>query len=182
MLKKWEKISSKVVSKNKFWSYILEEFEIDGNHRGEYHYVHTGGSTMIIPVTDSGNILLVNQYRYLNKKESLEFPCGSIQENISKEENALKELREESGYSSKDLKYIGEFSPYSGVSDEMCYVFTADELFHSPLKADFTEDFELHELTFEEVERMIEEGEIWDGMSICSWTIAKKEILKMLKK
>ena len=94
MLKKWKKISEKLLFKNNFWSYILEEFEIEGNNRGEYHYVHTNGSTLIIPVLTSGKIILVNQYRYLNKKESLEFPCGSIQNNISKEENALKELRE----------------------------------------------------------------------------------------
>ncbi len=176
MLKKWEKISGKLISKNKYWSYILEKFQIDGKDCGEYHYIHTGGSTLVIPVTHEGKIILVNQYRYLCKKESIEFPCGSIQENISKEDNALKELREESGYSAKSLEYVGKFAPYSGVSDEMCFVFIARELFTSPLPADFTEDFEIREIKPSEIDNMIISGELWDGMSIAAWAIAREKI------
>jgi hypothetical protein len=33
--------------------------------QGEYHYVHTDGSAMVVPIADTGELLLVNQYRYL---------------------------------------------------------------------------------------------------------------------
>jgi len=181
LLKKWTTLSRKVVTENKYWSYILDKFEIAGVSRGEYHFVHTGGSTMIIPITSSNKILLVNQYRYLNDRESLEFPCGSIQNNISPKENAIKELREETGYSCKQINIIGEFSPYSGVSDEMCSVFLAIQLFESPLPSDTTEDFELSEYSIAEIDDLIKDGTIWDGMSIAAWHLSREQAINLTK-
>lgn len=173
-LKRWKKLSQKTLFNNKYWSYLLDEFEIEDKGKGEYHYVHLLGSTMIIPVTNNNKIILVNQYRYLNQKESIEFPCGSVEEGHSFEENALKELREETGYSGSDLKKVGEFSPYNGVSDEMCHVFIAKNLFKDALQSDFTEDLENIEASPDEIDKMIEQNIIWDGMTISAWTLARK--------
>lgn len=181
MLKKWKTLSSKTVSQNDHWSYKLDKFEIDGVGKGDYHYVHTGGSTMVIPITETKKVLLVNQYRYLNQRESLEFPCGSIQTEISAEENAIKELREETGFSGKQIEFIGKFSPYSGVSNEMCSVFMATKLFSSPLDSDDTEDFELLEYSPSQIDEYIRNGKIWDGMSIAAWFMAKEQVTNLTK-
>lgn len=173
-LKQWKSLSKKTIIKNEHWSYNLDEFEIDNGHKGLYHYVHTLGSSMIIPVTAENTFLLVNQFRYLNQKEGLEFPCGSIEQGLKSEENALKELREETGYSANELFKAGEFAPYTGASDEICEVFIAKDLFKSPLSGDLTEEFELLEKSFEEIETLIENNTIWDGLTISAWTISKK--------
>ena len=172
-LKTWKKLSEKVISRNNHWSYHLDEFEIEGITRSEYHYVHSPGSTMVIPKIKNGNLLLVNQFRYLNQKESLEFPCGSVENGLTLQENALKELREESGMSG-DLEFIGEFSPYTGVSDEICSVFIATNLIHSPLQSDLTEEFELVEISINKFEKLIEQNIIWDGLTLSAWALAKK--------
>lgn len=177
-LKRWNKLSQKTVIKNKYWSYELDEFEIENGFKGEYHYVHTAGSTMIIPVSADGNIFLVNQYRYLNKKESLEFPCGMIADKLSPIENALKELREETGYASKNIQSIGFFSPYTGASDEICSVFVAYELYKDELKADDTEEFEIARLSPLEIDKRIENNSIWDGMTLAAWMLARKLFYK----
>ncbi|HEX2867892.1 MAG TPA: NUDIX hydrolase [Ignavibacteriales bacterium] len=175
-LRRWNKISQRTVIKNDHWSYRLDEFEIEGGSRGEYHYVHTGGSSMVIPVKDDGSILLVNQFRYLNQKESLEFPCGSVEEGLTPEENAIKELREETGFTALRLEKAGEFSPYTGASDEICTVFVARGLSPAPLRADVTEEFELVEKTYSEIESLIESNFIWDGLSLAAWLLAKKHL------
>jgi len=175
-LKRWEQLSSKILFSNKYWDYHLDEFKIEDGEKGEYHYIRTGGSSMIIPVTDNGKLLLVNQYRYLNQRESLEFPCGSISAKLTSKENAIKELREETGYSAKELIPAGFFSPFNGVTDEMCYVYVAKELFADKLKADATEEFELHELTPDKIDELIADNTIWDGMTIAAWMLAKKLI------
>lgn len=176
-LKRWNKNSQRTVIKNDHWSYRLDEFEIEGGSRGEYHYVHTGGSSMVIPVKDNGSILLVNQFRYLNQKESLEFPCGSVEEGLTAEENAIKELREETGFTAAKLEKAGDFSPYTGASDEICTVFIARGLSPAPLKADVTEEFELVEKTYSEIESLIESNFIWDGLSLAAWVLAKKHLI-----
>lgn len=177
-LKHWKKLSSKILFENGYWSYYLDEFEIEGRGRGAYHYVHTRGSSMIIPVMADGSILLINQYRYLNKKESLEFPCGGVDEGLTIEENAVKELREETGYSSTNIVKVGEFSPYTGASDEMCSVFIAKELFPHPLQNDATEEFEILIKTPAEIDKLIESNVIWDGLTLSAWILSKKYLIK----
>lgn len=176
-LKRWNKISQRTVIKNDHWSYRLDQFEIEGGSRGEYHYVHTGGSSMVIPVKDNGSILLVKQFRYLNQKESLEFPCGAVEEGLTSEENAIKELREETGFTALKLQKAGEFSPFTGASDEICTVFIARGLSPAPLLADATEEFELVEKSYSEIESLIESNFIWDGLSLAAWLLAKKHLI-----
>lgn len=179
-LKRWNRISQKTILKNDHWSYNLDEFEIENGLKGQYHYVHTLGSTMVIPVTRNNKFLLVNQYRYLNQKESLEFPCGSIEQGLSEEENAHKELREESGFAADKIIKVGEFSPYTGASDEMCKVFIGYELYAAPLKADATEEFVILEKSFEEIENMIKNNVIWDGLSLSAWLLARSFLKQYL--
>ncbi len=176
-IQRWIKISEKTVYRNNYWTYKLDNFKLDNGTQGEYHYVHTPGSTMVIPVTEKKTILLVKQFRYLIQKESIEFPCGSVEEGLSLEENALKELREETGYSASSLKPAGYFVPYNGVSDEVCHIFIADELFPSPLQADESEECELMELFPADIEQMIEKNEICDGMTLAAWSLVKKFLI-----
>ena len=179
MLKRWSKKSTETILKNDYWSYKLDKFTIEDSFEGRYHYVHTLGSTMVIPIIADKKIILVNQYRYLSQKESLEFPCGSVKENLSLEENAQKELREESGYSAGKLIHAGKFSPYTGASDEMCTVFIGLELTPSPLPKDDTEDFEIVKMSFEELNRAIETNYIWDGLTLSAWSLAKRKLMKL---
>ena len=179
-LKKWKKLSEKVFHDNGFWKYKIDEFEIEKSKKGEYHYVSTLGSSMVIPITPKNKILLVKQFRYLNQKESLEFPCGSITEGLTAEENALKELREETGFAAEELIFTGEFSPYTGASNEMCSVFVGLKLSSSPLPNDSTEEFEVLEFSIDEIENMISKKFIWDGLSLSAWVLSKELINRLL--
>ena len=174
-LKKWERLSERIIFKNDHWQYKLDEFEIDGKLKGEYHYVHSPGSTLVVPFMSDEEVILVNQYRYLNGKEGLEFPCGAISGDLSEEENALKELREEAGYSGI-LEKVGEFVPYTGVSDEVCHVYIGSNLSKSPLPTDFTEDFEIVSLSINELEQLIKNNTIWDGLTLAAWLIVKNHL------
>ncbi len=170
----WQKISSQTKFQNDHWSYKIDEFQLENGERGVYHYVHTSGSSMVIPVTSGGKILMVKQYRYLNERESIEFPCGGMEEGISYKENAIKELREETGFSAGTITEIGEFAPFTGAADEICKVFLAKDLFPSPLPKDATEEFILMEKTPKEIEELIDKNIIWDGLTLAAWSLARR--------
>jgi ADP-ribose pyrophosphatase len=175
-LKPWKKLSESVVFRNPYWTYKRDAFELSSGKPGEYHYVHTNGSSMVVPVAGDGALLLVNQYRYLPGKESVEFPCGSVKDGSTHEETARDELAEETGHSAGILLPAGEFNPYNGVTDEMCRVYVARDLRFVGGTPDETEEFELLRLTPAEVEARIRSGAIWDGMTIAAWFLAKAEI------
>ena len=178
-LKSWRKTSETVVFKNPWWTYRRDAFELPSGKSGEYHYVHTNGSSMIVPVMEDGSLLLVNQYRYLVGKDSLEFPCGSVKDGSTYDETAWHELVEETGYSAKGLFLVGEFNPYNGVTNEMCHVYVAKDLHYVGGTPDETEEFELHRISPAELEEKIRTGVIWDGMTIAGWSIARPKLEKL---
>ena len=169
--KKWQKISEKKLFGNNYWEYRLDIFKIENGEEKEYHYVQTPGSTMVVPLLSDGRFLLTKQYRYLNRATSIEFPNGGIIKGFSPHENARKELREETGFDAKVLLPLGKFNPFNGVTNELCHLFLAKELFESPLPPDETEEFELLRLTADEINSIIASGELWDGMSLAAWSI-----------
>ncbi|MBI5577345.1 MAG: NUDIX hydrolase [Deltaproteobacteria bacterium] len=175
-LKTWKKISESILFRNPWWTYKLDSIELPSGKPGEYHYLHTNGASMVIPVLEDGTIVLVNQYRYLLRKESLEFPCGSMKDGSNYDETARHELQEETGYSAKTLASVGEFNPYNGVTVEMCRVYIARDLEFVGGTPDETEEFEVLRLTPSEIDDGIRSGVIWDGMSIAAWAIAKDRI------
>lgn len=175
-VKPWKKLSESVVFRNPYWTYKRDAFELPSGKFGSYHYVHTNGSSMIVPVAGDGTVLLVNQYRYLLDRESAEFPCGSVKDGSSHEETARRELAEETGYEAGILIPAGEFNPYNGVTDEMCRVYVARNLSFVGGTPDETEEFELLRLTPDEVDARIRSGAIWDGMTVAAWFLAGPKI------
>lgn len=175
-LKSWRKISEAVLFRNPWWTYKRDECELPTGKFGEYYYVHTNGSSMVVPIMEDGNLLMVKQFRYLCSKESIEFPCGSVKDGSAYDETAWNELAEETGYSSNRLFLAGEFNPYNGVTDEMCHVYIARELQHVGGAPDETEEFELLSLTSADLDKLIHDGVIWDGMTIAAWSIVKSKV------
>ncbi|MCE1187682.1 MAG: NUDIX hydrolase [Ignavibacteria bacterium] len=181
-MKPWKKISGTVLARNDFWEYHLDNYTIGDMITGEYHFVHTPGSTMIIPYTGDSTFLMIRQYRYLNKKLSLEFPCGGVKPGLSRLENAIKELREESGFTAGEISYAAEFSPFTGAADEMCTVFFARGLSPAPLPPDVTEEFEVVYLSAAEIDAAVSSNEIWDGLSLAAWALVRHSVYELIQK
>lgn len=175
-LRSWKKLDGRDVLRNPWWTYRLDTYELPSGRTGEYHHVHTNGSSMVLPVMDDGRVVMVNQYRYLADRESVEFPCGSIKDGSGYEETARQELAEEAGCSARSLTLAGAFNPYNGVTDEICRVYVARGLSPVPGTPDDTEEFEILRLTPAEIDDRIRRGEIWDGMSIAAWAVARETL------
>lgn len=175
-LKKWNKLSTEVKFTNNWWSYKVDKYTLPNGAPGEYHYAFTHGSVFIIPVTSEGKIILVKQYRYLNDRFSVEFPGGGVKSQNDHENQAYKELIEETGYEG-ELEYAGMFNPYNGVTNEICKVYIARNLIpSSAYKKDDSEEFEIYEFTPAELEKMVISNEIYDGMTLASWALVKDKI------
>ncbi len=175
-LKTWKKLSETVVHKNPWWTHRRDEYELPSGRKGEYNYVYTNGSSMVIPVMNDGRLLMVNQYRYLVGRESLEFPCGGVKDGSTYDKTAWDELAEETGYSSNHFFLAGEFNPFNGVTNELCRVYIARELYPVGSTPDETEEFEVLHLTPAQIEERIRDGTVWDGMSIAAWCLVRSKV------
>jgi ADP-ribose pyrophosphatase len=176
MLPRWKKLASEVVLENPWWRYRKDRVEYEPGREGEYHYASTFGSAMVVPITPQGELVLVEQYRYLLDRVSLEFPGGGVAENEPPLSAARRELAEECGYSS-GLTPLGTFTPWSGVTDEMCHVYLADDLQpdQSGARPDETESFVIHRVSRSQLETHIAAGVIWDGMTLAAYALYRSQ-------
>jgi ADP-ribose pyrophosphatase len=109
----------------------------DGKHMrflraGGWEYVSRKGVTGIIalvPITDDGKIVLVEQMRPPVGAPVIELPAGLAGDGRhateTLEEAARRELKEETGYAAETLEYVGGGASSAGLCDELISMFVA---------------------------------------------------------
>lgn len=178
MKQPFKKISSTVVYENAWIQLQQHEVEVAaGGHRFTYTFLHSRPSVMVVALTDEQRIVLVRQYRYPSEEFAYELPGGGGAGN-DPIEKACRELREETGYRASRLRKLGEFVVYCGLSDEVCSVVLAQGLERGEQRLEKTEHITVHEVSYEELKRMIQRGEFRDGMGLAALHIAREELEK----
>jgi 8-oxo-dGTP pyrophosphatase MutT (NUDIX family) len=177
IMKPYRTIAKTILFENPWWKYCRDQIELPSGKSGEYHFVLTNGSSMVVAVDENERLLLVRQYRYTGSRDSLEFPCGGLKNGSTHNETAHKEFVEETGFLPGQIEPVGEFNPCNGLVDEICRVYIARNLRYVGARPDETESFELVHLTIEELDEFIQNGTIWDGMTLAAWAIAKPKLL-----
>ena len=130
--------------------------------------VEHGPVTVVVPIDEDGNVIMVRQFRYPIGSDLLEAPAGGFEESETPEECAMRELREETGYSARSLEPIGRFWPSPGHSTELIHAFVARDLVADPLEADPDEDVRTERVPLTAVKGMVQRGEIQDAKTIAA--------------
>ncbi len=115
-----------------------------------------------IVITKENKVVLVEQYRYAGGDFFLEIPAGKIEENESYEEGLLRELREETGFTSRKTPIkLGEFmvNPATQTNKVITYLIVdAYKEFEQDL--DDTEDIEVHLVDFNDMGRALKKNQL----------------------
>jgi len=120
----------------------------------------------IVPIDDDDNVIMVRQYRHPTSLNLLEIPAGIIENGEEPDVTALRELQEEIGYTSTNLRLLGGFWTSPGFTDEYMYGYVARNLVKSHLPADEDEDISVETIPISRIEQLIKLGEIQDAKSI----------------
>src|SRR5437867_3984779 len=143
-----------------------------------YSFVAAARSVSIVALTPEKKILIVRQYRYPTRGWNYELPGGGAGK-LPLLDAAQKELREETGRRARRLRKLGDYVVYSGLSSEICHVFLATDLRQGQQQLEETEHLSVHEVTYPQLEKMIERGEFRDGMGLASLNIARPALRKL---
>ncbi|MFA5576046.1 MAG: NUDIX hydrolase [Tissierellaceae bacterium] len=138
---------------------------------------HPGG-VGIIPIADDNSIILVRQYRKAVEKFLLEIPAGKLELNEEPRVTAIRELKEETGYTTNKMDYILEFHTSPGYTNEKIYLFLATDLVKGEAMPDNGEFIEVESFSIDTLVRMIDRGEIIDSKTIIGINFAKKYLEK----
>lgn len=163
----WKTITKKILLENKFLSIWEEEVERPDGKRSTYYVNRREPFSIIIPF-HAGKLYLTRQYRYSVASLSLEFPMGFVA-GKNPFETAKTELKEEAGITAGRLIEIGKFWVGVGKTDQMAYVYLAQDLDFGEQQLEDGEFISIETYTISEVKTMIQKGEILDGPTIVSF-------------
>ena len=139
---------------------------------GEFGIIRHPGAALAVPITNSGEVIILRQYRFACSRRILEFPAGTLEEGESPIESIRREVQEESGYSAQRWDNLGEMLPCPGYSDETIHLFLARDLtkLNQKPEGDADEDIEVLKITPEKLNEIIASGEeSLDGKTITAW-------------
>ena len=169
-------ISSDRIYTGKTISLKVDTVEVPNRGYQKREIVEHNGAVGIVAITSNNKVVLVKQYRKAIEKELWEIPAGKIEIGESPKECAIRELKEETGYSAENMKLIHKFYTSAGFSNQKIYIFLAENL--TPGERDFDEDefLEVHEIDKDEVYNMIEKNEIEDAKTSIGMLLIKELI------
>lgn len=150
---------------------VKDTFLIDGKEY-PYTYVINKDSVCIIPVIDD-QVVVIEQYRYTLDKWLLEFPAGAVDDSESSEEAAKRELKEETGYISKELIYLGEYYMNQGISSAKCDLFFARCTHKEQTALERTEFIRTKLISAEQFEKLVHHNDFKLLIGIVGWNKAK---------
>ena len=142
--------------------------------------IEHGGSVVLIPIDDDGNLLFVRQYRHAAGEDLLELPAGTRDGDEPFEACAAREIREETGMEAGKLQKIGEFYLAPGYSSEFMVVYLSTELKENPLDADDDEFLQVEKIPLKKAIEMAERGDVPDAKSLASFLLARSYLEKYL--
>ena len=81
---------------------------------------------LVIALTADEQVVLVRQYRHGVRKVVLEVPGGVVDKEESPEQAAVRELREETGFTAERVRLLGTMMPNPAINSASCHVALAE--------------------------------------------------------
>ncbi len=174
--KRWKTVSSKLIYENP-WMRLHEDLaEMSDGRTTIYGVVTFGDCVGVVPFVDEDHVLLVRQYRYVQKENHRwEIPTGGVHPGETLEQAAQRELAEEAGYHAGRLTRISSYYTSKCICGETAHLYIGQDLVPASVPQDDTEFLERRIFPFDEALRMTLEGEIMDSMSVIALLLAARQ-------
>jgi ADP-ribose pyrophosphatase len=162
-------LSSTKVHDGKLLKFNIDEVSLPNGNTSEREIVLHPGGVVIIPVTNDGKLVLVEQYRYAVGQLLLEFPAGRLNPGEDPLEAALRELIEETGFRAGNIKLLTHIFTAPGFCNEKLYIYLATNLTAGEQAPDEDEFVKPILLSKEELAAKIKNGEVNDAKTLAGW-------------
>jgi ADP-ribose pyrophosphatase len=121
----------------------------------------------VIPLTDAGEVVMIEQYRHGSEDVTLEIPGGMVDEGESAREAAAREMLEETGYSSEEIVSLGRVRPNPAIHNNWLHTFLARGVrFTRAPVFDTTEHTIVRHVPLAEVPLLIADGTITHALVV----------------
>ena len=173
----WTTLASRPLLE-RWWMTIREDrVRLPNGHvLDEFHVVEYPDWACVLPITDDGRAVLVEQYRHSVGRVGVECPAGAIDPGEDPEAAVRRELLEETGYEAEAWTYLGKLAVEPGRHTNYGHLFVA----HGARRVaephlDASEDLRLRLVPAASVPALVEAGEIEHGThaALVFWALSR---------
>jgi ADP-ribose pyrophosphatase len=172
-------MSKRTIYEGRVFTVEVETIRLPRGDELNAEIIRHPGSVVIVPVADTGAIVLVRQYRPAIGRSAWELPAGSLKPGEDPDKAAVRECHEETGLVPDRVERLGAFYPTPGYCDELMNFYRATGL-REPRQGehaqqDEDEDIEARPFQAEKLREMIAGGEIIDLKTVAGLALIRHE-------
>ncbi len=179
-----------ILEKEEVWKcrpFSVEKIKFNTERKEEnisFHRLSCPDWINVMPVTLDKKVVLVKQPRVGSESITLETPGGVVEAHEMKDttQTALRELEEETGYTSRRILSLGSFHANPAMQNNRVHYFLALDCFLAPDRKHFPDKDESIETVLydlNELENLIRFGQISATMSGFCFFLAKKYLTSL---
>ena len=162
-----KEIQRTLIYDGKIMQVTREEVELENGEHAYREVVYHHGGVCILAVKDH-QIILVKQFRYPNRIQTIEVPAGKLEKDEDPQDCAFRELEEETNNRARDMKFIMKILPSPGYTSEWLYLYEAIDFeeVNDALAGDDDEFIDIIKLDIDEAYQKVLDGEIVDAKTV----------------
>jgi 8-oxo-dGTP pyrophosphatase MutT (NUDIX family) len=163
----WKTLSSEQVYDSPWIGLTKHDVLNPNGNPGTYSVIHFKNLAIgILPLDEDNNTWIVGQYRFPINQYSWEIPEGGGKIGVAPLQSAKRELLEETGITATEWIKVQEMHLSNSASDEFCILFVAKKLSFGEAQPEDNEKLEVQKIHFDELYKMVDNGEITDSMTV----------------
>jgi len=135
-----------------------------------FHVLECPDWVNVLALTADGQLVLVEQFRHGTNSTELEIPGGVTDPgDLSPVDTAVRELREETGFSGRDARIIGRVSPNAAILNNTCHTVLIEDCVRlEDPQLDPGEDLLTRVIPLDTVARLVRDGRIRHSLVIAA--------------
>ncbi len=142
------------------------DVELPNGRRSKRDVVRHPGASAVVALTETGKIVLVRQYRTALDRVTVEIPAGKLDPGEDPLDCARRELREETGFTPRRIRYLTSIASSCGFSDEIIHIYLATQLEFEGASPDDDEFVNVDLVPLTELVDAVLDGKIEDAKTV----------------
>lgn len=125
----------------------------------------------VVALTPEECVVIVRQFRFGTREVTSEIPAGIVEAHETPQQAAVRELREETGYTSKEWKSMEYVEPNPAFLDNKCYLFLARNAQPTqPPQPDPGENIRTVTMDLDSLKKEMESGRLRHSLALAALT------------